>query len=157
MDIGGLPLHVLVNHAAVVFTPLAVLSALVFAGAPQYRYLTRWPTAVLTLMALGSVWTARISGNALVTERPELGQLVRTHQSRGNTLSLLMILFTVVVAFAVWGLGGRSGLISGAGDRETRVAALDRVLVAAVIVSALLVLVWVFLTGDAGARAVWQR
>jgi hypothetical protein len=157
MDIGGLPLHVLVNHAAVVFTPLAVLAALVFAAAPQYRYLTRWPTAVLAVAALGSVWVARISGNALVSQRPELAQLVRSHQSRGNTLSLLMILFTVVVGVAVWGLGGRSGFISGVGDRATRVGILDKVLPALLIVASLLVLVWVFLTGDAGARAVWGR
>jgi len=157
MNIGGLPLHVLVNHAAVVLTPFAVLAALVFAMSPQYRYLTRWPTAVLTLMAFGSVWIARISGSALVSDRPELAPLVRTHQARGNTLSLLMILFTVVVAVAVWGLGGRSGLISGLGDRATRGGVLDRVLVFALIVSSLLVLVWVFLTGDAGARAVWGR
>jgi len=157
MDIAGLPLHVLVNHAAVVFTPLAVLSALVFAVAPQYRYLTRWPTAVLTVVSLGSVWLARISGKALVNQRPELAPLVRTHQARANTLSLLMILFTVVVLLGVWGLGGRSGLISGAGDRDTRVGAFDRVLPAVLVVVSVLVLVWVFLTGDAGARAVWGR
>ncbi|MDX6299630.1 MAG: hypothetical protein QOF53_844 [Nocardioidaceae bacterium] len=157
MDIAGLPLHALVNHAAVVLTPLAVLTVIAFAVAPRYRYLTRWPTAVITVVSLGSVWIARISGQALVTERPELGPLVATHRSRAITLSYLMILFTVVVLVGVWGLGGRSGLISGAGDRDTRVGALDRVLVAAIVVMALVVLVWVLLTGDAGARAVWGR
>jgi hypothetical protein len=157
MDIAGLPLHALVNHAAVVITPLAVLTVLGFAVAPQYRYLTRWPTAVITVISLGCVWIARISGKALVNERPELAPLVRTHQSRANTLSLLMILFAVVVLVGVWGLGGRSGLISGAGDRDTRVGALDRALVGVIVVVALLVLVWVLLTGDAGARAVWGR
>jgi hypothetical protein len=155
MNITGLPLHALVNHAAVVLTPIAALAVLVFAVAPQYRYLTRWPTAVLTLSALGSVWIARISGQALVNDRPELAALVATHRSRATTLSWLTILLTVVVAVGVWGLGGRSGLVSGAGERVTRVAVLDKVLPALLVVAALLVLVWVLLTGDAGARAVW--
>jgi hypothetical protein len=35
------------------------------------------------------------------------------------------------------------------------VATLDKVLPVVVVLAALLVLVWVFLTGDAGTRAVW--
>lgn len=155
MEIAGLPLHALVIHAAVVFTPLAVLVAVVFVAVPQWRYLSRWPAAALTLIALCSVWLARLSGNALVQDRPDLAPLVRTHESRGEVLSLLMIMFTVVVAVAVWGIGGRSGLVSGKGARVTQVAVLDKVMPAAVVVTALLVLAWVFLTGDAGSRAVW--
>jgi hypothetical protein len=155
MNITGLPLHALVNHAAVVLTPIAVLAALVFAVLPKYRYLTRWPTAALTVIALGSVWIARISGQALVNDQPQLAALVATHRARAMTLSWLMILFTVVVAVGVWGLGGRSGLISGAGEQVTKVAVLDKVLPALLVVTALVVLVWVLLTGDAGARAVW--
>jgi len=155
MEIAGLPLHALVIHAAVVFTPLAVLSALVFALVPRWRYLTRWPTAVLAVVALGSVWLARLSGQSLVEARPELAQLVETHQSRGTVLSWLVILFFVVVAVAVWSLPGESGFAGGAGARTSRVTALDKVLPAAVVVAALLVLVWVLMTGDAGSRAVW--
>jgi hypothetical protein len=158
MEIDGLPLHALVIHAAVVFVPLAALSAILFAALPKWRYLTRWPTAALTLIALGSVWMARISGMALATDR-QLIQLpaVQKHQDRGVQLSLLMILFTVVVAVAVWGLSGRSGFASGRGEQVARVATLDKVLPAVVILAALLVLVWVFLTGDAGTRAVWLQ
>ncbi len=155
MEIAGLPLHPLVVHAAVVFTPLAGLSAVVFAVLPRWRYLTRWPTAALTLAALASVWVARVSGRSLLAARPELAPLVRVHQQRGTQLSLLMILFTVVVLLAVWGLGGASGLLSGRGARETRVAAFDKALPALVVVASLLVLVWCAITGDAGARAIW--
>jgi hypothetical protein len=155
MDIAGLPFHFLVLHAAVVFAPLAATLAIAFAVLPSWRYLTRWPTAVLTVIALVSVWLARISGHAYVSDRPELGPLVRTHQSRGDTLSLLVIVFTLVVAVGVWGLGGRSGFASGSGAVETRVAAFDKALPVALIVASLLLLVWTFLTGDAGARAVW--
>jgi hypothetical protein len=156
MEIDGLPLHALVIHAAVVFVPLAGLFAILFAVLPKWRYLTRWPTAALTLIALGSVWIARISGMALATDR-QLDQLaaVQKHQDRGVQLSLLMILFAVVVAVAVWGLSGPSGFASGRGGQVAPVATLDKVLPVVVVLAALLVLVWVFLTGDAGTRAVW--
>jgi hypothetical protein len=156
MEIDGLPLHALVIHAAVVFVPLAGLFAILFAVLPEWRYLTRWPTAALTLIALGSVWIARISGMALATDR-QLDQLaaVQKHQDRGVQLSLLMILFAVVVAVAVWGLSGPSGFASGRGGQVAPVATLDKVLPVVVVLAALLVLVWVFLTGDAGTRAVW--
>jgi len=158
MEIDGLPLHALVLHAAVVFTPLAGLFAIVFAALPRWRYLTRWPTAALTVIALGSVWMARISGMALASNRG-LDQLpaVQKHQTRGVQLSLLMILFTVVVAVAVWALSGPTGFASGRGEQVTRVAMLDKVLPLLVILAALLVLLWVFLTGDAGTRAVWLQ
>jgi len=158
MEIDGLPLHALVLHAAVVFTPLAGLFAIVFAALPRWRYLTRWPTAALTLIALGSVWMARISGMALASDRG-LDQLpaVQKHQTRGMQLSLLMILFTVVVAVAVWALSGSTGFASGRGEQVSRVAMLEKVLPLLVILAALLVLVWVFLTGDAGTRAVWLQ
>jgi hypothetical protein len=155
MHIAGLPLHPLVVHAAVVLTPLAGLAAVVFALVPRWRYLTRWPTVVLAAAAFVSVWVSRFSGNSFLNEKPQLRQLVATHESRGRELSLLMILFLVVVVVAAWALSGPSGLTTGRGAREAPSAALDKVLPAVVVVAALLVLVWVVLTGDAGARAVW--
>jgi hypothetical protein len=155
MHIAGLPLHPLVVHAAVVLTPLAALAAVVFAVVPRWRYLTRWPTVVLAAAAFVSVWVSRFTGNSFLNERPQLRQLVVTHQTRGRELSLLMVLFLVVVVVAAWALSGPSGLATGRGAREAPVAALDRVLPVVLVVAAVLVLVWVVLTGDAGARAVW--
>lgn len=155
MEFLGLPLHAIVLHAAVVFAPVAALVAVVFAFVPAWRYLTRWPTAGLTLVTLVSVWLSRVSGHSLLASRPELAPLVREHQDRGDLLSLLTTLFSVVVAVAIWGLGGPSGLESHRGARESRSGVLAGVLPYAVLVTAVLVLVWVVLTGDAGARAVW--
>jgi phosphoglycerol transferase MdoB-like AlkP superfamily enzyme len=155
MEIAGLPFHALILHAAVVFAPLAVLLAIVFAVVPRWRYLTRWPTAVMAGIALVTIWMSRLSGQALVESRPQLAQVIHTHEERGEMLSLLAILFVVVVAVAVWGLGGPSGLTSGNGARASRSAALDKALPVALVLASLLVLVWTFLTGDAGARAVW--
>jgi hypothetical protein len=155
MEIAGLPFHALILHAAVVLAPLAALLAIAYALLPRWRYLTRWPTVVMAVVALVTVWMSRLSGQSLLDSRPELAPLVREHQERGQLLSLLTILFTVVVVVAFWGLGGPSGFSSGSGARTMRSAAIDRGLSLAVVGASLLVLVWVFLTGDAGARAVW--
>jgi len=155
MEIGGLPLHPLVIHAAVVFTPLAAMAVIVFAVWPRYRWLTRWPAAILALIAFGSVWAARITGQSMLNANPELAQLVETHMSRGKMLSLLMILFLVVALAGVWDLGGPTGLASGRGARESRVASLDKVLPVVIVLVSLVVLAGVVATGDAGSRAVW--
>ena len=70
-------------------------------------------------------------------------------------LVLVMAVFTVLTLVGTWALGGSSALADGRGARESRAAALDRVLPALLVLGAVAVLVWVVLTGDAGARAVW--
>ncbi|MGH3509227.1 MAG: DUF2231 domain-containing protein [Nocardioidaceae bacterium] len=155
MKVFGLPAHVLVIHAAVVFTPLAVLSAWVFVGRPAWRSLTRWPTAILAVVALGSVWAARITGNSFLNTRPQLAPLMATHKSRGDTLSLIVIAFAVVTVAAAYRLGGPSLFASGGGARTGAEGAESLALSVAVVLLGLAVLIWVVLTGDAGARAAW--
>lgn len=155
MEIGGLPLHPLVVHAAVVLTPLAVATVLAFAVVPRHRWLTRWPALLLTAAATLSVWVAQQSGQALVDARPELAPLVRTHQQRGNLLVVLALVLLVLAALGAWSLGGPSPLVSGRGARQSRLPALGRVLPLVLVVVALAVLVAAVLTGDSGARAVW--
>ena len=155
MEFAGLPFHFIVLHAAVVLGPLTALFAFAFALLPRWRYLLRLPTAALTLVTFVSVWLSRLSGSSYLSTRPELADLVRTHQDRGELLSLLTTLFAVVAAVSLWGLGGPSGFRSDYGAREGRSAVLDRVLPLALGLTAALMLVWVVLTGDAGARATW--
>jgi uncharacterized membrane protein len=155
MEFFGLPLHPLVVHAAVVFVPLTALLVIAFAVLPRYRWATRWPALLLTLVSLATVWTARISGKSLKDELPGIGQVIATHESRGELLSLLMIGFTILVALGAWSLGGPSGLVSGRGARQSGVAALDKVMPAVLVVASLVVLVAVVLTGDAGTRVVY--
>ena len=155
MEIAGLPLHPLVVHAAVVLTPLAAVVVAAFAVRAPWRWLTRWPAALLSVGALGAVFAAKVTGTSFLHDRPELAPLVRVHQHRANVLFLLMIAFTVLTLVGTWSLGGATALASGRGARDSRVAVLDRVLPAVLVVGAVLVLVWVVLTGDAGARAVW--
>ena len=67
-----------------------------------------------------------------------------------------MWVFTVLVVVAFWALPHVTRL-SGAKDRVAKVAALEKPLMVLVPLAAVAVLVLVFLTGDAVARAVWQQ
>lgn len=163
-EIAGLPLHPLVVHAAVVLTPLAVLAGWTLALWPTSRWLTRWVAPVATLLALGAVVVATWSGESLLEARPFLESsdspvrdLIRSHQERGEQLELLMLAFTASVAAGWWLLPARSPLASGRFSHAGRGPAWLRLAAAALVcVLGVLCLVWVILTGDAGARAVWD-
>lgn len=142
MEINGLPLHPLVVHAAVVFGPLAALTALAYL-VPRWREKVRWPMVVLALVATASVVLAYLSGNDLLDNRPELGRIpaLQTHEDRAGILLWTTLGFGVVAAVSGW-WGGRSGAV--------------RILLDVLLgVGAVAVLVLVVLTGDAGSRAVW--
>ncbi|MGZ4438377.1 MAG: DUF2231 domain-containing protein [Nocardioides sp.] len=157
MEIGGMPLHPLVVHATVVLTPLAALLVVVFAVRERWRWLTRWPAGLTALGAAVAVLAARVTGKAFLAVRPDLAQLplVHTHQQRAGILTWVTLAFTVVTLVGVLTLGGPSALASGRGAREGRSAALARTMPVLLVLAAVAELVWVVLTGDAGARAVW--
>jgi hypothetical protein len=161
MEIGGLPLHPLVVHAAVTLVPLSALAAVGLAILPRWRWLTRWPTAGLTVASAAVAWVSRLSGGALMDERSALlgsGQVrdqVERHGELGELLSLSMLPFALLVVLAAWSLAGTSALASGRGEQRSRLPALEKVLPAVLVLASLGVLVLVVLTGDSGARAVW--
>lgn len=164
IDINGLPLHVLVVHGAVVLTPLAALSAILFAVMPRWRYLTRWPTVVLAVVATVVVWVARLSGEdffesrfeALPADSPVRAAILE-HEVYGELLSLAAIGFLVVVALGAVLLGSTSGFASGRGEKQRAAPWLEKALPVVIVLAAVLSLVYVFLTGDAGARATWEQ
>lgn len=144
MEIGGLPLHPLVIHAAVVFGPLAALCALTYALAGGWRDRLRWPMVALAVVATGSIVAAYLTGRNFLESRPELGTnpLVETHAARARLLLWMALAFGAVSVVAGW-LHARAG-------------ATQIVLRATLAVAAVAVLVQVVRTGDAGARAVWE-
>ncbi len=156
MEINGVPLHPLVIHAVVVFVPLAAIAAIAM-SLPKWRWLARWPALLLTLGATAACFVATRSGADLMKDRG-LGQLplVQEHEEWGDRLMIGMWVFAVLVIVAFWVLPHVTR-IAGAQDRVAKVAALEKPLMVLVPLAAVAVLVLVFLTGDAGARAVWQQ
>lgn len=147
MEIFDLPLHPLVVHGAVVFTPLAAVAALAYL-VPRWRDRLRWPMPVTALVATGAVVMAYLSGNSFRDANaffndpslPVTAQ-IDTHEQRGTWL-LWMTLAFATIALAAAALHQRNGVLRW-------------LLGGALAVGAVAVLVLVVLTGDAGARAVW--
>ncbi len=145
----GLPLHILVIHAAVVFGPLAALSALAYVGLPRYRDLLRWPTLALVVIAVGAIWAAYLTGqNFFDSDRfanfsGEARENIETHEDYAKTLRWIASGFGVVTLATAYYYHDRAGTAR-------------TVLGALVAISAVATLVWVALTGDAGSRAVWS-
>jgi hypothetical protein len=148
MEINGLPLHVLVVHAAVVFGPLAALCAIAYVALPSQRDRLRWVTLALVLIATGAIWTAYLSGeDFLESDRftgiagTPLEELIHDHEELAETLRLVVSGFAAVTLLAVW--------------QHRREGLLRYALGALVAAGALGTLVLVFLTGEAGSKAVW--
>jgi len=159
MEINGLPAHVLIVHAAVVFIPLASLGSLVYAWVTRWRWATRWPAVGLSLVALGAVLAAYFSGRNFLDRFKKAGidlpSAVNLHQERAQVLLWVTIVFVAVVLVAAWGLGGPSGLKSDRGARGKHDPLIEWSLVAGVTVFALATFLMTIQTGDAGAEAVW--
>lgn len=156
MTIAGLPLHPLVVHAAVVFIPLAAVLGIVFAVAPRWRWLTRWPTAALSVAVVGLGFLATSSGESLEeSSAASVERAVEEHAERGDALAWLLVGFAVLAVLGAYALSGTTALASGKGAWQSRIPALEKVMPALLVLGALAVLVMVVLVGDSGARAVW--
>jgi uncharacterized membrane protein len=156
MEIDGLPLHPLIVHAVVVLVPLTCLLAIGFAVLPGWRWLTRWVTVALAVFGAVAAFLATRSGESLENARPYLRALVREHAEHGDRLQVFTLVLAVLVVVSALLLPGPSGLASGRGARESRVAVLDKVLPVLLVLACLVVAYQVYLTGESGARAVWQ-
>ena len=145
MEINGLPLHPLVVHAAVVFGPLAALTALAYVVLPAWRDRLRWPMVVLALMGTGAITAAYFTGMNFFNSRPpELQQLeiLQTHRTRAIRLFWVTLGFGILAVLAAW-LHTRTGVV--------------RVVLNVLLgLAALAVLALAVLAGDSGSRAVWE-
>jgi hypothetical protein len=146
ITVNGLPAHPLIVHAGVVFTPLAVVGALAYL-VPRWRDWLRWPLlGVSVLAALSMLAAAYTGGNYRDSEasfhQGALGAQLDKHATYAG------ILTWVVCAFAVVVLGTTVWLHHRVGTLRTAAGGLIGVL-------AVVSLVYVFLTGEAGARAVY--
>jgi hypothetical protein len=150
----GMPVHVLLVHAAVVFVPLLVLSAVVYALVPRLRDRIGWVAALLAVGAPLSALFARQSGeafrNRLIADGMpnEMLEPINTHQGYGTLTLWFSIGLGVVTAVMIFltnrGVGGRP---------LPRVADLGIAVI--VVAVAAFTGYFVFMTGDSGAAATW--
>ncbi|GIJ38193.1 DUF2231 domain-containing protein [Micromonospora andamanensis] len=150
----GLPLHVLVVHAVVVFVPLLVLLALAYIALPRFRARLDWAVALLAVVAPITAWVAKKSGEALEARQIERGfsgeilEKINDHASHGEmlfrvTLALGLVVLLLLVATSnhprVPKLPGWVPVVLSIGVLGLGVAAL----------------VYVWLTGHSGSEMVW--
>ncbi len=151
----GLPAHPLLVHAAVIFVPLLALVATGYAVLPRFRARIGWVAAALAVITPVAAFLAKESGEEL--ERvliaknygPVVLDQVREHQEYGDK--------------SFWwslALGAVTGLLLVLTSRRRSVRALPRwaplALSGAVVVLSVINLIYIYLTGDSGAQAVWQ-
>lgn len=151
-QINGLPVHALVNHAAVVFGPLLVLGAIVYAVVPRWRPKIGWAVVLLAIVAPVTTYITMESGKTLRDRLFEQGvsgrgaEIIDDHMNLGTVTFWLMVALGVVSLVMV--------LLTLRRDRTLpRVADLGLavIMVALAAVSGY----YVFKTGDSGATAVW--
>src|SRR4051812_46232925 len=113
-QIHGLPVHVLVLHAAVIFVPLLALGAIVYALVARWRSKIGWAVALLAVVAQISTLIAKLSGTDLYNRLLAQGlsgrgkEILDDHMSFGTTtwwLSLALGLVSLVMV----GLTVRTG------------------------------------------------
>ena len=102
-EIDGLPVHVLVVHAAVVVLPLAAVLGVLYV-IPRTREWARVPFLLTAVAAVPLVFVARESGKSLqaaIQPAGEVGALVAEHQDRSDLLFGLVIGYAIVAVLVV--------------------------------------------------------
>jgi hypothetical protein len=157
----GLPAHPLFVHVPVILIPVTIVAAIVFMIKPEW--LSRWgiALAVVSIVAMSSIFLTMQAGAALraaLNLQGEAANLISQHAQAAHYLAYIYVLFTatLIVTFA-------SRRISG--GMPTGLGIVDRLLSPRPMFATLRVLLVVlsigagymcFRTGDLGAKAVWQ-
>lgn len=100
----GLPVHPLVVHATVVFTPMATLLVALCAAIPASRRWLAWPAVAACALACLTVAAAAASGGPL-ERRVGATAVIRRHSEFAHLLVVWVLAMSVsalVLAYASW-------------------------------------------------------
>ncbi|HEX4482701.1 MAG TPA: DUF2231 domain-containing protein [Solirubrobacteraceae bacterium] len=158
---GSLPAHPLFVHVPVILIPTTIVAAAVLVFEPTWLSRYGIALALVSIVAMSSVFLTMQAGAALRGELHLQGHaatLIAEHSQAAHILAIVYVLFTatLIVTFA-------AGRISG--GRPTGLRVVDRPLSSRSLFTALRVVLVIvalgagymtFRTGDLGAKAVWQ-
>ena len=151
VTVGGLPLHPLAVHAAVVLLPLAALGLIALILKPGLRSHYLWAVAGALVAGVGATVVAVAAGKQLAV----ITGISEEHRRYGDMLQIVSLALLVVAAWWLWQQrihhGGRA-LINGAtvlGSGSETIAAIGTLVLAVV------ALILTGLVGHSGATAVW--
>ena len=157
----GLPAHPLFVHVPVVLIPTTVVAAVVFMIKPQWFSRYGIVLAVVSIIAMSSIFLSMQAGAALRAELNLQGQaatLISEHSHAAHILAYVYVAFTatLIVTFAAQRISG--GMPTGLGVVD-RLLHPKKVFMALRVVLVLLSIgagYMCFRTGDLGAKAVWE-
>ncbi len=142
--IGGIPVHALVVHAAVVLVPLTALGAILMAVRPDFSRRFGTLVVIVGFVAAGSCVVAKESGEQLARH---VGS-PQPHVDLGSVMPLVAGgLFALVLVFWLFDRG-----IPANKSRPMWLVLLAVLLVVASVAA----VYWTFRVGDSGAKAVWE-
>ena len=111
IQIAGLPLHPLLVHAPIVLVPMLVVLVLFYVLIPPVRRHIGWAVFVLTFLAPGAVFAARLSGEKLAAAEvyKDMQKDITEHAGYSAVLIwLLVALAPITWLFAALERGRRS-------------------------------------------------
>ncbi|RKN43552.1 DUF2231 domain-containing protein [Micromonospora endolithica] len=153
-QIMGLPVHVLVVHAVVVFVPLLAVLSIAYVALPRFRSRLDWAVLGAAVVAPVTAWVAVESGERLTdvfTARGLQGPIVDQifeHSRYGD----LLFRYTLPLGIGAIAL---LAVTSGHPRLPKLPSWLTPALSVVVVALAAASLVYVYLTGHSGAEAVW--
>jgi bacteriorhodopsin len=137
----GLPVHALIVHATVVLLPLMCLVTVLVAVRPRLRARYAWWTFAADVALVALCYATTQSGSRL-EDRLGPNPAIEKHADLGRQL-IWFVLALAVAALVVALVKDRGGSFAAGASVATTVAAV-------------LLLVWTFRVGHAGAEAVWS-
>lgn len=145
--LGGIPLHPLVVHAAVVLIPLTAIGVILISFIPRWRQRDGALVALFALAALVATPIAKMSGENF---RNELGTTdrIQTHANLGEKM-LYFSIALFIVAVLLWWVGRREA------QREPYGRGLTVTIGVVSVVVAIAATGWVIRVGHSGSHAVW--
>jgi hypothetical protein len=157
----GLPAHPLFVHVPVVLIPTTVVAAVVFAIKRDWFARYGIALAVVSIIAMSSIFLTMQAGAALRAALHLQGQaanLISQHAHAAHILAYVYVVFTaaLIVTFAAQRISG--GMATGLGivDRLLSPKSVFTALRVALVLLAIGAGYMVFRTGDLGAKAVWE-
>jgi hypothetical protein len=162
----GIPAHPLIIHVAVIFIPLLVLGAIVYAAWPPFHSKITWAVLAVAIIAPLAGLAAKLSGQDLKHQlvargtSQQLLALIAQHNSYGNktfwwtvglaVLTLVLLAYNWRASRAVSVDADANAGAGGAIATPLRVGSTVVMLVVGAILG-----YYVFKTGDTGAHMVW--
>lgn len=145
--INDIPAHPLFVHLTVVLVPLVALGAIAYL-VPSWRAWLRWPLLVGAVVALVSIWVSYLTGDDFKESVSffQRNEQVEKHEEYADVFRIVGTVFTLALL----------GLVGWLHAGRERVTDAVRWIAGGVVAAlAVVTLVYTFLTGEAGAKAVY--